>query len=292
MLATVSDLDIREQSRGSWGRLTLLAVNGVGHLAPRLNVVFVASTPSDALVEIADATLRLTHGDEVLGEGRVLAQRLSDGVSTVIEVPPTLPLVRFVTASLTSTSTTVDIQATLRGFGAYTLRSEREATIAGQYASVGQKKVFELETSSPAYLQIERTKWFETVVKTTHALDFQYVEIHLPPVASPAAERSYALGDDAGVFLQLRGALDSLPGAKKDIVGSVTNETKRKALDGLLAKIGVLLHSGRHVDATGPQVGTFPVDHVDAGFALDLMRVTLAHLSQILAAEVRRAAAP
>jgi hypothetical protein len=249
MLATVSDLEIREQSRGSWGRLTLQAVNGVGRLAPRLNVVLMASTPSDALVEIADATLRLTHKDEVLGEGRVFAQRLFDGVSTVIEVPTTLPLVRFVTASLTSTATTVDIQATFRGFGAYTLSSERKATVAGQYAPVGQRKVFELETSSPAYLQIERTKWFATVVTTTHALDFHYTEVYLPPVANPAAsgwrqalerfhaaERSYALGDDASVFLQLRGALDSLPGAKKDIVASVANERKRKALDALLIK--------------------------------------------------------
>jgi hypothetical protein len=54
--------------------------------------------------------------------------------------------------------------------------------------------------------------------------------------------------------------------------------------------LGGYLHCGRHVDAARPEAGTFPVDHLDASFTLDVMRVTLAHLSQILAAEVRRLA--
>ena len=73
----------------------------------------------------------------------------------------------------------------------------------------------------------------------------EYLEVHLPPVVSPAsdgwrqalanfhaAERSYVIGDDAAVFNHLRGAFDALPGAKQHVVDAVTNETKRKALDG------------------------------------------------------------
>lgn len=277
-------------------------INGMGRLAPRLHVVFQASVQSDVTVEITDATLRLEHKQEVIGEGRVVSARLSDGISVTIEVPTTLPLLRHVTASLVPTATMVDLQATLRGFGTYTLRSERsETVVAMRYPPVGQPKVFPLETNSPGLLQVERTAWFDRVLKPTHGLDLEYLEVNLPPVESPAAdgwrqalvnfhaaERSYATGDDASVFLHLRGAFDALPGAKQHIVDRVSNETKRKALDGLLAKVGAVLHSGRHVDAVGPDVGTFPVDHLDASFALDLMRVTLSHLSRILAAEARR----
>ena len=48
---TVSDTEVREQARGSWGRRTLRAVNGLGRIAPRLQVVLVASTPENISVK-------------------------------------------------------------------------------------------------------------------------------------------------------------------------------------------------------------------------------------------------
>ena len=40
------------------------------------------------------------------------------------------------------------------------------------------------------------------------------------------AERPYASGDDAAVFVHLRGALDALPGAKKAILDDIRDERK------------------------------------------------------------------
>jgi len=62
-------------------------------------------------------------------------------------------------------------------------------------------------------------------------------------------------------------------------------------LDELLKKVGEFLHAGRHVSTEGTEQGTFAVDHLDAAFAIDLMRVLLSHLSLMLSSERRRAAA-
>lgn len=78
------------------------------------------------------------------------------------------------------------------------------------------------------------------------------------------------------------------PGRRKRSWPAFTNATKRKAVDDLLTKAGAYLHSGRHVSQAGADAGEFPVDRIDAGLALDLMRVLLSHLSLILGAEVRR----
>ena len=103
------------------------------------------------------------------------------------------------------------------------------------------------------------------------------------------AERAYASGDDAAVFLHLRGALDALPGAKKAVLDDVRDEKKRGYLDAVLVKAGEFLHGGRHVAANGTLAGTFAVDHMGAAFALDLMRVLLSHLSLMLSGERQRA---
>jgi hypothetical protein len=104
------------------------------------------------------------------------------------------------------------------------------------------------------------------------------------------AEQAYAAGDDPAVFLYLRDALVSLPGSKKNILDGISDAAKREDLDAILNQAGKFLHSGRHVGGEGTQQGTFPVDRLDAAFAIDLMRVLLSHLSLRLAADRRRAA--
>jgi hypothetical protein len=52
----------------------------------------------------------------------------------------------------------------------------------------------------------------------------------------------------------------------------------------LTTALSAYLHSGRHVTTGGEQAGTFPVDHIDAGFALNLMQVLLSYTSRALAA--------
>ncbi len=43
------------------------------------------------------------------------------------------------------------------------------------------------------------------------------------------------------------------------------------------------LNHGRHVSKIGEDTGEFPVDHLDAGFALSTAKVVLSYLSRILA---------
>jgi hypothetical protein len=127
---------------------------------------------------------------------------------------------------------------------------------------------------------------------------YRYLEVALPRSDDPLhqewanslshldeAERAYAAGDDVAVFSRLRASLDALPGAKKAILDGIADDEKRQRLDELLKRAGEFLHSGRHVSSTGSTAGTFPVDHMDAAFALDLMRVMLSHLSLMLSAE-------
>ena len=46
----------------------------------------------------------------------------------------------------------------------------------------------------------------------------------------------------------------------------------------LIASLAEYLHSGRHVAVVGPAAGTFPVDHQDAAFAINMMKTLLAYL--------------
>ncbi len=92
-------------------------------------------------------------------------------------------------------------------------------------------------------------------------------------------------GEDDAVFHKLRAWLDSLPRAKKEILARIADKDKREHLDDLLLSFGKYLHDGRHVKE---EDGLFPVDHLDAAFALDMTRVLLSHLSLMLTAGERR----
>ena len=146
-------------------------------------------------------------------------------------------------------------------------------------------------------LQLPRSDWYQQVLAPTRNEQYLHLEIALPG-DHPAlvtewnkamshlqrAEKAYAAGDDPGVFQYLRAWLDALPGAKKNILDSISNDKKRRDLDNLLAKAGAYLHNGRHVADDGIEAGEFPVDRLDAAFAMDLMRVLLSHMSVMVAA--------
>ncbi|WP_298346389.1 hypothetical protein [Ferrimicrobium sp.] len=151
-------------------------------------------------------------------------------------------------------------------------------------------------------ITIERTEWYQRVLSATRSEEYRFLELALPRSDRELAqewdkavyhlqnaEGSYASGDDAATFSHLRGALDALPGAKQAICDSIADVGKRRAVDDLLKQLGSYLHLGRHVSESGPAIGSFPVDHLDAAFAIDLMRTTLSHLSLMLSAEAERA---
>lgn len=96
------------------------------------------------------------------------------------------------------------------------------------------------------------------------------------------AERAYASGNDPAVFLHCRAAIDALPGAKQEVFASLSDKQEADALNNLMLQAGRYFHLGRHVATEGEGQGTFPVDHRDARFALNLVKLLIAHTSQVL----------
>jgi hypothetical protein len=100
------------------------------------------------------------------------------------------------------------------------------------------------------------------------------------------AERCFALGDDAGVFAKLKGAFEALPDAPKQIFDALP-EPKRAAVNAVVAAyVTTFLNFGRHVSKTGAPAGEFPVDHIDARYALDNANLVLSYASKAIAAAI------
>jgi hypothetical protein len=305
----LSTLEVREGSGGrAWATLELQSIGGLGRLNPRLQMYFTARPASYTQVMLEDVTLRLEYRQELIGEGRVVGvQVLYEQSQVTFEVVTSQRLLRHITDGVQSTATVVQLDAKLSGFALVTLDQNyptsqgfgRLTTDPGP----GESKRITVSNGTRSAFQVPRAEWYERVLAQTRNEQYRYLEIALPKDDKALggewtsavnhliqAEQAYAAGDDPAVFLYLRGALDSLPGAKQQILDGISDITKREDLDALLKKTGEFLHNGRHVGADGTQQGTFPVDHLDAAFVMDLMRVLLSHLSLMLAAERRRAA--
>jgi hypothetical protein len=303
----MATLDIADSGRTRWAVLEFQSVHGLGRLNPRLQVGFTARPLANCKVKVDELTLRIDFGQELLGEGRVLNEDVSfDPAHIMFEVPIQPRLLRYVTDSIGPRASAVQLTAQLSGMGQYWMdpATAQRPPVMVNDPELGKWTPFVVSSGgSPASIQVPRTEWYERVLAPTRNEQYQYLEIALPrndavlgvEWASAVghlqhAEKAYVAGDDAAVFVHLRGALDALPGAKQDILGAIGDDRKRRSLDAVLTKAGEFLHSGRHVAADGGQVGSFPVDHVDAAFALDLMRVLLSHLSLMLSAERDRTA--
>lgn len=285
--------------------LELQGVSGYGRLNPRLRLSFTVRPVPPTSVILTDVTLRLEHGLELLGEGRVVELHPRDGSQVIFEIAVPPRLLRYVTDSLAPTTAAIQLDATLQGIARACLDSDTSTSPgrAGLSSDCEQGQWTEFEaTVGPSALWIPRSAWYERVLAPTRNEQYRFLEVALPRDDNALraewgaavrnlddAESSYASGDDPAVFFYLRAALDALPGAKTQILDGISNEDKRRRLDDLLKRAGDFLHNGRHVAKTGEQAGTFPVDHMDAAFALDLMRVLLSHLSLMLAAERQRA---
>lgn len=300
----MASLDVMEGGR-KWAELELQDVSGLGRLRPRLQLVFNARPERWASVELTDVTVRLERRNELIGEGRIVGQLLrGQPWSISVEVPTTQHMLRFVTDGIAPDARVVDLDVRLSGRGR--VRVDSETQPPGMRTQIddpelGQWKRVVLSHNLAPKLQIPRSEWWGRVLAPTRFEQYRYLEIALPRDDSAlgaqfqkaadllvGAEQAYAQGNDPSVFQQLRGALDALPGAKQHILDNIRSESKRQKLDTLLKATGQYLHVGRHVDGDGVEQGTFPVDHLDASFALDLMRVVVSHLSLMLSAQRER----
>jgi len=297
-----------EKGGRSWATLELRSIGGTGRLNPRLQLNFATRPAPYAKVVLEDITLRLEYRQELIGEGRAVgAEVQSDNSMVTFEVVTSQRLLQYITDGLQSSTTMVNLEAKLSGVGVVTmdenLPDESGWTRLPTDPCPGESKRITFSNSMASPLQVSRTEWYERVLAPTRNEQYRYLEIVLPKDDKALdnewtssvnhlvdAERAYAAGDDPAVFFYLYGALESLPGAKQKVLDNISDPQKREHLDAILKKAGEYLHSGRHVAADGTQQGTFPVDHLDAAFAINLIRVLLSHFSLMLAAERRRAA--
>lgn len=306
----MSTLEVRERSGGrAWATLDLQAIGGLGRLSPRLQMYFTARPASYTQVVLEDMTLRLEYRQELIGEGRVVGiQVLYEPSPVTFEVVTCQRLLRHITDGVHPTATVVQLAAKLSGFALVSLDQNFPTTPGfGRLTTdprPGESKRLTVSHGAPSVLQVPRADWYERVLAQTRNEQYRYLEIALPKDDKALgdewmsavnhlveAEQAYAAGDDPAVFSYLYGALSSLPGAKQKILAGISDSNKRKQLDELLKKAGEFLHAGRHVSTEGTEQGTIPVDHLDAAFAIDLMRVLLSHLSLMLSSERGRAAA-
>ena len=298
-------LDIYDDGHRERARLDLTQINGLGRINPRLQLVFEGQPSPHCKIQLTEITLRLESDGELIGESRVTGVDISSNNSHVVfEVVVSPRVLRHITNGIGSTSTVIQMDATLRGQGQLWIDPTAPQIQGFVEAEPGQWKDIRIREGSRTTLQIPRGDWYESIIGRVNNDQFLYLEIALPRGGGTLgaewrnavdllhkAEQAYVSGDDASVFVHLRGAQDALPGAKQAVLSGITDEKKRYALDTILKQTGAFFHSGRHVATEGVDAGSFPVDHLDAAFALDLMRVLLSHLSLLLSAEKQRAGA-
>lgn len=297
----ITTLDVRSDRR-IWANLSLQHVALRGRLVPRLILTFSGTPTSRSKVTLHDVTLRLEYGGELIGVGRIQEASLNyDQAQIVFEVATEPRLLRWVNDGLTRDLTVVEFGAVMSGTASGIVEPGGPdlPRFVGD-PEPGERTPFTLVNHGiTGSLQIARAEWFSQVWGPSRCERYRFLEISLPLSDEnfgrewrraverlESAERAYALGQDATVFLELRGAMDSLPGAKKAVLVGVGDPGKRKALDDLLKQVGNYLHLGRHVAASGVQQGTFPVSHHDAAFAVDMVRVLLSHLSFLLTVDL------
>jgi hypothetical protein len=280
--------------QSSTGRQITVSVDGrvgaSGRLSPLINL-FLKIETEDHQMRIPSLFVELWSGGELIGDGYVSGATLRKYARQAqVSVRTSHRAIEWVTHRLGRESS---VSLELRLSGAIQFRPD--ANTGGVTESWVDDEL--ARTGVGHQITISRSDWFEHVLKPVRHTDFIYLEVATPH--GPAkeqwneaiqllndAERAYALGDDVSVFANLRGCLESLPGAKTAIFDSVADPGKRKAIDSLTKELVNYLHTGRHVASSdSPEAGTFPVNHIDAAFALSAVKVLLAYASLILAAE-------
>ena len=286
-------------------KLELNELGASGVLNPRLNFYGEVSLTPEVKEVRLEVSLRLEYRNELIGESKPLRETVDqDDKNVSFEIVTSQRLLRHITDGLPSSQSSFQIDARLQGLGWYYLKPIDERANGyqtGDDPEPGEWKYFELR-SEKQLITIERSEWYGKVLAQTKSEQYRFLEIALPRSDSTLAqewgktvehlqkaERAYAVGDDAAVFSYLNGAREALPGTIQRICDGIHDTHKKKAVNELLAKVGAYIHSGRHVAQTGPEDGKFPVDHMDAAFAIDLMRTVLSHLSLILSTERDRA---
>jgi hypothetical protein len=266
-------------------------VGARGLVSPRLLLCFHAQTPNERTrIEFHDIRVRVMFGQELLGETRITGEQVgSQGRSIQLEIPTTHRMLNHVTDQL---GVKEQVTLTLGWYGILRVLWEASDSDA-RYPGDPEPGVWTDsqidEGNHEQQIMIPRSDWYSRVVTPVGTSDFIFTEVAVPrgPVGDDwriaidllgQAEKAFVLGDDAAVFLHLRGAIDALPGAKKNIFDDLP-EPRREYVDDLTKRIGEFLHEGRHVVDIKDGIKGFPVNHIDARFALNLVKALLSYVS-------------
>jgi hypothetical protein len=276
----------------TWALLDPQAVHGRGAVAPRLAFQFNARTSRERMeVQIHFMHGELLLGDERLGQGTLTGVRLAPSdYQLTLEVPISRVALEYIDRSAVGAS--LDVALRLSGW----LLARDSNDDGPAYSSRPQPDEWAFENfgqASEARLrfQIARSDWFSKVLEPIGTTEYICTEIALPRADSElrkaanhlqAAERALREGHDPQVFLNCRGAFESLPGAPKSVLENLESEQEREKLDGLMLAAGNYFHLGRHIAEDGPREGEFGVDHADAAFALNLAKLVLAQTARVL----------
>jgi hypothetical protein len=279
-----------------WIKLRSGDVYARGNVRPRLLVTLHAATTREKrYANIHLLRAKLLFGNEELAEGLLLGVRLNYMErSLTLEIPISRAALQYVTDN--ATGERIDLKLDMSGW----MQVRREPTEdeparfqedpeLGEWGflSFGEGHQAQLD------LQVARSHWFTLVLDPVGSLRYVVTEIPLPKGGAGAAlqatlnhlreaERRYAAGDDPGVFFSCRAALETLPGAPKQVFDPLPDRDVAERIDAVMKETVAYLHRGRHPKRQGDRAGEFPVDHADAQFALSLTRLLVAQTSRLL----------
>jgi hypothetical protein len=271
-------------------KVSARGVRGYGRLVPRLIFDLDLRTPRERMeVHVQHMQARLVvAGDEVAGLGSVSGVVVGpSGTSVSVDVP-----VSAVTIDAAETQLVGD-RLSLRMELSGLLLVRDDNTDGPRFASSptpGEwwSRPFGHGQMTAVDVTIARSDWFARVREPLGTLRYLHLEVPIPAPGHPLgkaaarlrdAEQSLTAGDEPGVFLHCRGAIDALPGMPRDVFADLGDAREAKTLDDLVKAVGAYLHRGRHVEREGDRQGEFPVDSRDARFALNMTKVLVAHVA-------------
>jgi hypothetical protein len=277
----------------SWVEVSFVRASGRGKVVPQLLVALEARTTSENLhVEIHSLAGRLSYENETISESTVGFRPLSHWANQ-LDFP--FFLTRDALGHINNGLKADTIELTIDFSGL--MRVYHDSSTIIQYASsppagewsflpVGLNRMVQLR------FQISRSDWFKHVLEPLGNDEYVLNEIRVPKGdvqkewqsaldCLRQAEYQFTLGHDPEVFFQCRAALESLPGAPKQIFKTLRDEGKREVVDQFVRQFVEYLHFGRHVDRAAPTQG-FRVHHQDAEFALAVTKMLLSYTSKLI----------
>ena len=289
-MATV--IELRDQQT-TVVQMHLDTVMAQGQVQPRLIFAFQGETKGrNVHAEVLLLRVEVTSNGEYLGSGtqRNVATDIFGYLTQVrVEVPITRAVLEFIDRQQRDAAD-VRLQLELQAF--LRLRTEVPAPPGQTPPEPGpwrEVKIWPIQVD----VAIPRSEWITRVVQPLGVEQYVLLEIALPPAPDrsrweqalahlAAAEQRYREGNDPEVLQRCYAAFEALEGAPAAIFETLPDKAKGKRLDDALRTAKAYMNSGRHVSATGEQMGEYPVDHRDAAFTLGQAKLWLSYISHLL----------